>query len=366
MAGKYYQRIDGVDYDLTALCESKVHDAAPGFGAQFTGEGEFQKAGTNTENITLDGYTVNGTKIATVKKGCYPTMANEKIWESSTYNSAGLIFKRTAETLQVGNSTFYPRDFSCGIIPEEYIIVVVGGGGGGGGNGYTEIKKDVYRLCPGGAGGGGAVVAARIKLPLDSTHYLWVGAGGTAGNNGSSGTISGGKYGADGGSSALIPKTAGPAITAPGGKGGGGGSGAEKSTGTPGTGGYGGDPDKLTSSEPNSVGTYNRAVVKAKGGRGNYFNSHSNTSFAGLSFNPYTGTGSVAYTVSSAKNSNGNNTAAQGGNNNSTTSSDGSYFSGGCSYGYGFCRNYTASKGGGGGSGSFKSAGGSGYIAIYY
>jgi hypothetical protein len=73
MAGKYYQRIDSVDYDLTTLCEPKVHDAAPGFGTNFTGEGEFQKAGTDTVNVTLDGYTVDGSPVTTVKNGYYPS-----------------------------------------------------------------------------------------------------------------------------------------------------------------------------------------------------------------------------------------------------------------------------------------------------
>jgi hypothetical protein len=74
MAGKYYQKIDGVEYDVTKLCEAKLHTAAPGFGDSdsFQGEGSFQNPGTDTETITLNNYTSNGTPITTVKCGCYP------------------------------------------------------------------------------------------------------------------------------------------------------------------------------------------------------------------------------------------------------------------------------------------------------
>jgi hypothetical protein len=54
---------------------------------------------------------------------------------------------RTDAKLTIGSKTYYPADFSDGVIPEYVYVLCVGGGGGGGGTPGGAGK---------GAGGGGA------------------------------------------------------------------------------------------------------------------------------------------------------------------------------------------------------------------
>ena len=193
--------------DLTNICELQVHDAVPGFGAteatgiNFVGE-SFQKAGTDTQNIILSGYNVNGSSATFVKKGCYPT-CSKSIWSSTTPGSYQI--SRTDTSLTIGSSTFYSTDFRCNSIPHELIILTVGAGGGGGGNGYFSPGKDKsgYVKVSGGAGGGGAQVIGRLKISNDYTYYVAVGAGGATGSDGSSGAKSTGATGSAGGGSSV-------------------------------------------------------------------------------------------------------------------------------------------------------------------
>lgn len=359
MAGKYYQRIAGVDYDLTTLCEPKVHDAAPGFGTEFVGE-TFQKAGTNTENIILGDYTVNGTKVTTVKKGWYPTF-NKCIWSSATAGTYS--FRRTDSKLTIGNSTFFPEDFRGGAIPHEFIILVVGAGGGGGGYGYFSPGKDKsgFSKVPGGAGGGGGVIVGRLEPDDMRYHYITVGSGGSAGTNGSSNAKSTGAQGTNGGVSFFShtdsTTSSNRILIANGGNGGKGGAPSGDDNCTPGKGGAGGAVDTTIASSL----YVNYAGVS--GGGGNSYKSHSNTERAAFTYTPTSGTGASPQNFA--------NLSTNGDSYNSSSSASGSasYFSGGCSYGRGVHTGHTtddAGYGGGGGGGSWKSAGKCGYVAIYY
>jgi hypothetical protein len=95
---------------------------------------------------------------------------------------------------------------------------------------------------------------------------------------------------------------------------------------------------------------------------GNYYQSHSNTGSAGLTYLPTSGTGATEVTVSDSRNNNGTTENKDDGSN--------SYFSGGCSYGYGgYFSNGTASTGGTGGGGTAGitvSPGNNGKVEIWY
>lgn len=370
MAGKYYQRIDGVDYDPTVLCEPKVHDAAPGFGTQFTGEGEFQKAGTDTENITLDGYAVNGTKITTVKRGYYPTF-NKLLWKSNRTGQHSLI--RTNESLIISNSkntvTFYPSDFHNNMIPRELIIVLVGGGGGGGGRGYFKTKKksDLYAIT-GGAGGGGGVVVGRLRFFDGYEYFFTVGAGGEYGTPGASDAVSSGETGETGGTTGLYHTKVQAdycLMAAYGGAGGTGGYPSGDYSCTAGTGGNGGSGYVIKNSPHIISGKY------VSGGKGNYYNSHNNTAVAELKYTPTTGTGASAQSFCGVNN--------DGSSYNATVSGAGgfwdTYYSGGCSFGLGvhfvngsvvYTGDSRVGYGGGGSSGNHLQDGKMGHVQIYY
>jgi hypothetical protein len=363
MAGKYKQRINSVDCDLTSLCEPKVHDAAPGFGTKFTGEGSFQKAGTDTKNITLDGYTVDGTKVTAVKKGYYPTF-KKKLWYSSTPNANGYALTRTDSSLTIGSSTFKTSDFRDGVIPHELIVLLVGAGGGGGGIGrFSPGKdKDGFYAIVGGAGGGGAICVGRIRLYDGFTYYITVGSGGTAGTNKDEAADATGGTGGTGGSCSVYHTKAAIAanciLSAGGGTGGTGGAPKGDSDCTPGTGGAGG-----SGSIKSTIHNINGQCVS--GGGGNYFNNHNRTAVAALTYTPTPGTGAPAQTYG------GINSDGSSYNKSDKSNAANNYFSGGCSYeaGYRLASNSIISGGvgGGGGAAAYGSLPGfSGYVEIYY
>lgn len=357
MAGKYYQRINSVDYDLTTLCEPKVHDAAPGFGTEFEGE-TFQKAGTDTENITLDGYTVDGSAITTVKNGRYPSFS-KTIWFCGT---AGIYeLKRTDSILTIGSSTFYPSDFRGGVIPSEFIVLVVGAGAGGGGCGYFSPKKDKsgFSKIAGGAGGGGGAAIGRIKLTGDTKATIFVGSGGKAGTSGSSSSRSSGGTGGEGDSSVIYGPDGNAGLYGTRSYGGTGGKPSGDDAATAGTGGVGGHGE-LNSDNNNK---YFVNVQFGKGGKGNYYRSHTNTACEALEYLPTSNTGATSKLIITKKTNNASTENKDDGVN--------SYYSGGCSYGFGkfFTSSSTIGNGGAGGggvAGTIVSAGNAGYVEIWY
>jgi hypothetical protein len=380
MAGKYYQTINGTNYDVATLCEPKVYEAAPGFGTKFTGEGEFQKASTDTENITLNGYTVAGTPITTVKNGYFPLFRDSSlIWEkdfgSSSSSDTKLI--RTDASLSIGSATFTPSDFRNGKIPSELIFVVVGAGGGGGGSGSYSPGKDKggYAAIPGGGGGGGGIAIVRMNVrefTKSNPLLLYVGyenlGGGDSMDLNSSGA--GGK-GANGWSSYLRgnKKTSGNItsytyyVSAGGGKGGTAGAPSGDNGYKAGTAGAGG-----TATVYDSSLIINKIVCN--GGAGNQSGSLYNTTRSSLSVKLIS---SVPETTLGSITNNGTSW-------NQDTQTDSAY-SGGCSLGRGGCLDVSQAStttydgqirptlGGGGSAGTYKwmvSGGADGYIAIYY
>jgi hypothetical protein len=206
MSGKYYMN---TSTDVTTLCASKVHDAAPGFaasGSLFNGESTFQKAGSLTTNVTLTGYqdatSGTATTITAVKKGYYPQVTanfGNAFWSSGTAGTYTIT--RSDSSLTVGSSTFYPADFRDGVIPSQVALFLAAGGAGGGGNGYYKKDKDNYPRVPGSGGGGGGMILGWIDLTVSGTKVITVGAGGAAGSNGTSGSTSKGSSGTAGGKS---------------------------------------------------------------------------------------------------------------------------------------------------------------------
>lgn len=361
MAGKYYQKINGVDYDVATLCEPKVHDAAPGFGSLFTGEGEFQKAGTDTANIALDGYAVDGTAITAVKRGHYPTF-NSLI---GSFDSPGTYtITRSDDYLAIGSTKLKTTSFTNQTIPHELIFVVVGAGGGGAGCGWYEPDKDVYKPIEGGAGGGGAVVAARVAIDNNKPITAVVGAGGSCGSSKSGSSSTSGNNGANGGDSYLrINNTT--VITAGGGKGGTGGSpkGEDDNEGYwHGNGGGGGSATVSVNSTTGPV--FKAESISGGGGEdGPGLYSHR----ARLEFTTASGTGATKYEVVEY--------LFEDLSNGDPDWLGGSFFSGGWSYGNGGYRSkgdsttYTPSFGGGGGAGTHSTivqSGANGCILIYY
>lgn len=373
MANKFMQQFGtgagAYSADVSVICEPKRHNAAPGFGtatnSPFKGEGPFQKAGTDTENVTLSGYKVNGTAVSAVEKGYCPTF-NKCLYTKSTAGSVKLT--RTDAKLSIGASTFKPKDFSCGIIPNELIFVIVGGGGGGGGGGYFltsgNAKDKKYALSPGGAGGGGGVVVARINIKTNSDLTLTVGAGGAAGTHGSSGTNSRGTEGGSGGRSSV-----GSVAIATGAEGGMWGNQTCDEEGLPGAGGGGGSMSK-DSTILGGASTIPSRAAAMRGGTGNSYGSHTRTSTTGLSFTSTNGTGATATQICRALEN--DDTGGQIGN--SDDPSDLRY-NGGCSHGSGdywgnsgiSTTNSVVGKAGGGGcAGKQTSAGHAGLIKVYY
>lgn len=145
MARKFKQKIKDIYHDLDDLCEKSCYEAAPLSTTCAKSTVTFQKAGSDTTNITLDGYKVldNGSYISctAVKKGFFPTTESNfcNITVAGTYN-----ITRTETGLTIGSTTFGTSSFRNGVIPSEIIILLVGGGGGAGGNGYYQYEKKKY------------------------------------------------------------------------------------------------------------------------------------------------------------------------------------------------------------------------------
>lgn len=361
MANKYYNGTS----DLSNLWEERItwsgtnYLAAP-FKNSFLGDVEYTQAGTDTVNLTLDNFKIGTTSCTAVKKGYLPTDS----WFHTVYSAGDYTITRTSTSLKIGSTTFNTSNFRGGIIPSEIIVVIAGGGGGGGGFGYYSPGKDKsgFVKVPGGAGGGGGIILGRIRLDTWPTTYLTVGKGGAAGSDGSSSSASKGSTGTNGSASYLSGDTGDESVVllyAGGGYGGKGGDGTADtaSGGTGGNGGSGSSPDGYIASAK---------YATVKGGKGNYHGSHTNTKCAGISFTPTKGTGAAASTFVGERNLNG--TSANYNQDNDSSS----FYSGGCSAGYGaywlvagttLC---AADCGGGGGGGTLKSAGGAGYARFYY
>lgn len=325
----------------------------------FQGE-SYNQAGTNTTNLTMNDYYVDGNRIQGVKIGCLPTK-QYKFAEFTTSNDYYFVRTDAGITFTLSNgstvATITKDQFRDGVTPHEVLVVLCGGGGGGGGCGSYCNDKDDFTLKSGGAGGGGGVAATRLKLTTNQKYRVTVGPGGSVGSNnttseGSDSTT--GTAGSNGGFSNLVQDGQSNALLlCYGGRGGtaGGASGI-------GVGGNGGTV--LDTSRVNSN------YVSQTGGRGNHYNYHNNSGIAALTFTPTTGTGVGALTMNNAKNNNGNS-------DNKSTDNGSGYFSGGCSMGYGAYPNsaktgyYSASQGGGGMSGTiWKTAGATGCAQFYY
>ena len=205
---RYYQKIDGSLVDVETLCEPANYNGnAEGFGnvatssftPKFKGAGPFQKAGTNTTNITLSDYKVDGTPISVVKKGHYPLFPSALydfeegycLWHS---RAGGTEFTLTRESnkLTIGDVTL--TSFRSGVVPSEIIIFAVGAGGGGGGKGYSYDGKDLVQV-PGGGGGGGGMVIGRVNIEENPVLKLYVGKAGQCGTDGNSDDESRGSQG---------------------------------------------------------------------------------------------------------------------------------------------------------------------------
>lgn len=386
--GKY--NINGTN--ILRLAARKAYDAAP-FSSKYTGEEEIQKADTNTNTtyVTLTGYKVNGTTCTAVASGHMPKITSSPFWSSDTAGT--YVITRTNTSLTIGSSVFYPDDFRDNVIPKTIVVFVVGGGGGGGGNGYFKHSKGVYYRTCSGAGGGGGYAAVRINIENDPRWTIKIGSGGSVGNNGASDANSKGAKGGDGTSSTITVTPAGDStnyVSTGIGRGGVGGNPGDGSSGSSsvGSGGAGGG------------GTVNNGAIGAtgSGGGGNYYGHHNESRCQEMTFTPTSGTGDPGATLVSSKANNLTDKEYDeywtiGGKryhvvttydeNLDDPEGDGSYFSGGCSSGYG-AYPYVAdvwieegsivvgfdmggvTNGGGGGGGSLKSAGASGYAAVYY
>lgn len=313
MAGKYYQKVDGVKTDLVELCEPQYsnHTAAPGFGTTnssvFKGEGPFQKAGTNTTNVTID-YKVNGTAVSTVKAGHYPQPRANCGSSLKMFNTPGeYTIVRTDDQLLIDGYSYTPSRFRCNVIPRELIICLVGAGGGAGGDAwYYSMTDGKNGRVPGGAGGGGGIIIARVDLTKcnSNTFFISVGAGGgpgTAGNKCPSSSVasnySKGTTGTRGGAT-MFSVGNDMVFRATGGAGGKGSTGGPNnySCGAGGSGGTG----MIIGSASNRSAVLQSA--SATGGTGCSFGATGSSGISAVSFNPYSGTGSSAVQISSAKN----------------------------------------------------------------
>lgn len=325
MAGKYYRKSGSTKQDLSTLLASRAKAgsgtdySAASWCTQFKGE-PFNAPGTNTTNLEIDQYTVNGTKIKGVKIGYLPTDAHK----FATFEIPGTYsIKRTSSgivcNLADGSSvTLKATAFRDGVIPVQILVMVVGGGGGGGGCTYYKHDKDDYRRTISAAGGGGGVCLGRIELPLDTLFVFEIGSGGGPGTHGASGGENPGTAGG-GGQDTYFGKTIGNILIAYGGHGGDAGPNSNGS----GTGGSGGTFSYNSTTEL-------KGVTGMNGGRGNYYNNHNKTGTAGLSWTPTSGTGAPSTSFCSSK----SNNASTENHSGSSVNAD-SWFSGGCSYGYG-------------------------------
>ena len=355
--GKYYYvNSDGDTVDLADIFEPLVHDAAPGFGTEYTGVGGFQDK-SNT-NYLGDGYYLNDTKIFAAARGMYPTVDlvdgdfPSKFW-SSTNNDAGwsIAFVWDETKLQIGTVTFKPDDFRNNCIPKYLYVLLVAGGGGG-------------------------AVICRISMSHFKGHrgIFYVPKGGSSGTNGgnaSAQTFGSGSKGGDGENAILYwndhptTETTGSAVelvTVYGGKGGTGGRGTDTNKEfTTGSGGNGNNYKVNNSS-------YLEDIHGMMGGTGNSYQNIGRTGVTGLSIKPKTASESAPETaIILSFNCN------KGDYNISSTS--GSY-AGGCSYGTGSYLpdarnqpNTVRAAGYGGGGAAYQygaTAGGNGYVAFYY
>ena len=377
--GKYSRNVSGNKIEFDTSFERKVYDGCE-WQNYFKGESdangtaiEYQKAGTNTTNVTIPEYQVNGTAIQAVAKGCLPTP--EVFWSTNTPGTYTLTRERSS--LVVGETTFGNTQFRGKATPKEVLIVVVGGGGGGGGNGNMKESKNSYWEVVGGAGGGGGVAVIRVDLTAcENGVRLTVGSGGSKGTHGATGeNISSGTAGGNGEAStvyriASLAETSGNVLLAQanGGAGGTGGVGGDKTL-TAGTGGNGGTANAVINAGPVLGG---QAIA---GGKGNHQGDHNRTSCKALQFTPTLGTGAPQCTFVEAKNNDGSSDAYAK-NYDSSRSYD-SYFSGGCSLGFGMYPYKdgdnvlaTGGPGGGGmGGGIYTTNAGdgcNGYIAVCY
>lgn len=392
--GKY--NVSGTN--ILRLAARKAYDAAP-FSGKYTGEEEIQKAGTNTTNVTLTGYKIDGTTCTAVKAGCMPDRHYGKcFWSSSSAGRWEL--NRSSTTLTIKNTssntttTYYPADFRDGVIPEDIVVEVFGGGGGGGGNGYFEASKgEFFRTC-GGAGGGGGCAIVRINLVTNTKWIIVVGGKGTVGGDGTPDTASEGHKGGDGGTSSLTANgyNTSTALGYGGIGGAGGGIGSDGKHGEPGAGGAGG------------TGKINFGATGStmSGGAGNWYSNHNASGCAGMAFLGTEGTGEKSKTVVTSKNNNKTDLEKYGvinppagsnlpplqlrviyDQNVNDPDGDNSYFSGGCSDGRGanpepayyvqtpngpvvIMQMNSPLYGGGGGGGSLSCDGAAGWAALYY
>ena len=369
MANKYKAQ----NGDVTALGASQVYTQAP-FSGKFKSETSLQKAGTNTTNVELTGFKIDGTTCSVVKKGYMPTMNLFHYITSSGFYT----ISRTDAALTIGSTTFTPDKFRDGVVPHEIIVLAVGGGGGGGGNGYYEVEKDTFKKIPGGAGSGGGKVVGRLNFDKYSTFEMHVGAGGSAGSDGASDKNSGGWNGNSGGDTYVIVDGSNYYTFL--GKGGGGGEGGvgnctEWSSVRAGADGndYGG----WGAASENYGGTYS---VNSHGGYGNINSNTSRSGTTALNYTTTEGTGApeneeVAACLAYSNNgSNGNNVTC----NVANLPNGGSEFyllCGGCSRGYGgrwskngnaYTYNAPTNGGGGGATSSGAKAGAGGLLFFFY
>lgn len=366
MSGKYY--IGGKD--ITSLAEPRIKSwsgTKTNFSTYYLGDstdidGLHKGSGdiTSINNYAPASFNYNGSAISFAERGYLPTNLSKFAtitkpgWWYVSRDDKGIYFKNSSGGIDYS----YPAStFRNGYVPHEIFVVFVAGGGGGGGWGYYDSNGDSKGgdVVPivGGAGGGGGVRAARVVINDFCRDGTWnLGKGGDAGSDGStSGNTSGG-FGRKGGNSGIeINGGELIGVRAKGGEGGGPGVGNSNGTGTPGRGGAGGLGE----------GGYADTVAKMAGGSGNQYNITNQSGTPGITSIYITeGTGQPAMDVCGAKN---NNSSSE---NSHSNANSGAFFSGGCSYGFGKWPNGGPNEGGGGGSGTIKSAGGNGAIIMYY
>jgi hypothetical protein len=320
------------------------------------GESYNQAGGSDTVNVTVDGFKHNGTSITGVKIGYLPTK-NGLI--TNLHTAGSYTMKRTDAALTfykdgVATVTVTKDKFRDGVVPYRILVVACGGGGGAGGSGSKCNSKDNFTQKIGGAGGGAGVAAIRLDLSNSITYGITIGDYGKWGSNnttteGKSTTT--GTAGGTGGTTILNDGSVN-LIVAYGG--GGGGAGGENH----GSGGSGGSASVNTT----KVSCYKTAT----GGKGNCVANISQSGISAVTITPTSNTGVGAITMSTYKDNNAST-------KNQTTAGN-ELVSGGCSYGHGeyFINNqinqYNAGNYGGGACASSKNCGGgnSGAMLFYY
>jgi hypothetical protein len=362
MSGKYYQKVSGTFKDFYDLCEAQQYTAASWCTNYFKGDTARQQAGTNTTNVTLTDFKVNGTSITAVKKGYMPTPTS---FGEFTYPGTYTL-TRTESAMTITGPNNYSQtatasNFRGSKIPHEIIIMAVGGGGGGGGNGWWSPGKDksgYARIC-GAAGGGGGYAVGRLVLTDSRAYTFYVGGGGSSGKDGASDANSKGNAGSSGGTS-YFKYSSTYYVRGYGGSGGTGGDGTGSSAESlvAGVGGSGGSGSKAT--------TYG---ATGKGGAGNQLSNHNRTASANMTFTTTAGTGAPNTYFVVSLNNDGDGYIDGVKQNHDDLEGNGSYFCGGCSLGYGAWPAKSAAYagvGGGGGGGSLVTAGVPGGVFLFY